>query len=275
MNRNSKEVTCRQDLDTLKSDLARSGHNPSKLDELEPKAAEKIHRSVDPDHLSAGTSQNMNSIVFAVNYFVDLPELKKVISELGDDISALCGLTRTIVATRKGRSVGNRVLRNKGICEVPLSLDIALQPHSQRCGARLCLSCKLMANGGDVLQINGLQLTIPDKYDCSTSSCIYVAQCRICNPTLVGMESTYFGQTVQQLHCRFNGHRSKFNDIDYKKSALSWHAFLEHPDNFTLDIFLVAVVKKVKPCALNREEFRFSELYKTNVTGLNRMKIES
>ena len=82
------------------------------------------------------------------------------------------------------------------------------------------------------------------------------------------MESTYFGQTVQQVHCRFN-------DIDYKKSALSWHAFLEHPDNFTLDIFLVAVVKKVKPCALNREEFRFSELYKTNVTGLNRMKIES
>ena len=101
-----------------------------------------------------------------------------------------------------------------------------------------------------------------------------MAQCRLCDPSIIGIESTYFGQTMQDLHFRFNGHRSKFNSIDYKKSALSWHAYLAHPDNFSLDIFKVAVVSKVNPCLLNREEFKYSEFYKTNVTGLNRMKIE-
>ena len=134
-----------------------------------------------------------------------------------------------------------------------------------------------MAKGGEVIYINGRTLNIPMNFNCKTSNIIYVAQCRLCDPSIIGTESTYFGQTVQELHSRFNGHRSKFKseNNEYEKSALSLHAFTVHPENFNLDIFRVAVVKKVNACSLNREEFKFSELYKTNVTGLNRMKIES
>ena len=137
----------------------------------------------------------------------------------------------------------------------------------------------LQVNGirGETMLINGRCLKVPEKFDCKTSSVIYVAQCRLCDPSVVGTESTYFGQTVQELHLRFNGHRNKFKseNKEYEKSALALHAFTVHPDNFSLDIFKVAVVNKVNANSLNREEYRFCELYKTNSIGLNRMKIES
>ena len=42
--------------------------------------------------------------------------------------------------------------------------------------------------------------------------------------------------------------------------------------NFSLDIFKIAVVKKVSPQRLRREEYKFIDKYRTNSLGLNRYK---
>ncbi len=202
----------------------------------------------------------MSSIVMSVDYFVDLPDLKRVISELREDITTLCGPNRLIIATRKRKSIGDQILRNKAICRTTES-DLVNTGY-QRCGARGCKSCKLMVPGNEVLLINGRCLKVSEKFNCKTSSVIYVAQCRLYDSSVIGTESTYFGQTVQEFHSRLNGHRSKFKSVnkEYEKSALALHAFTVHPKSFNLDIFKVAIVKKVNPNSLNREEYRFYEL---------------
>ena len=104
---------------------------------------------------------------------------------------------------------------------------------------------------------------------------IYVAQCQICHKVNSNVEDTYFGQTVSPFHIRMNGHRSKFdlNDNNYETSALSMHCFQEHLNKFSLEVFKLGIVKKVKPSMLDREESRFSTKFRTNLWGLNRMEI--
>ena len=69
---------------------------------------------------------------------------------------------------------------------------------------------------------------------------------------------------IKQHHC--------FNDEKWDKSALSMHAKDVHQMSFSLDIFSIAVIKKVSPQYLRREEFKFIDKYRTNSLGLNRYK---
>ena len=62
-------------------------------------------------------------------------------------------------------------------------------------------------------------------------------------------------------------------EFKWEKSALSMHARDKHQNDFSLDNFSVAVVKKVSPQQLRREEFRFVDKYKTIPQGLNRYKV--
>ena len=79
---------------------------------------------------------------------------------------------------------------------------------------------------------------------------------------------------MQKFHERVNGHRSDFNFNDYKKSALSLHAFEHHGDRFSIDNYKFAILKECNPRSLNREEFRYIEKFRTNCLGLNRCKVE-
>ena len=89
---------------------------------------------------------------------------------------------------------------------------------------------------------------------------------------LCGEKEVYFGRSVQECHDQTNGHRSSFAEDKWDKSALSMHAKDVHQSNFSLDIFSVAVVKKVSPQHLRREEFKFIDKFRTNSLGLNRYK---
>ena len=51
------------------------------------------------------------------------------------------------------------------------------------------------------------------------------------------------------------------------------HAKEVHQEEFSLSNFSVAVVKKVSPQQLRREEFRFIDKYRTIPLGLNRYKV--
>ena len=90
---------------------------------------------------------------------------------------------------------------------------------------------------------------------------------------LCAEKEAYFGRTTQECHDRSSGHRGCFNNEKWEKSALSMHARDMHQNQFSLNNFSVAVVKKVSPQQLRREEFRFIDKYKTLSLGLNRYKV--
>ena len=114
-------------------------------------------------------------------------------------------------------------------------------------------------------------------FNCNTNNVIYVAQCIVCNK-LPGeyKEDTYFGQSVMKLRERMNGHRGCFK-IDengtFEKSALSLHCYQYHQDKFDLKYFNIAVVKQCNPNDLDKEEDMFIAKYRTNICGINRMKV--
>ena len=103
--------------------------------------------------------------------------------------------------------------------------------------------------------------------NCKSRNIIYMWVCKLCD----GKE-VYFGRTTQECHDRTSGHRGSFTDEKLDKSALSMHANDVHQTRFSLDIFSVAVIKKVSPQRLRREEFKFIDKYRTNSLGLNRYK---
>ena len=96
------------------------------------------------------------------------------------------------------------------------------------------------------------------------------------DPSNVYYEDTYFGQTVSEAHIRFNGHRDKFKideGLTYSKSALSQHRFNEHPNQMSLSLFKLGLVKGCRAIDLDREENRFVSKFRTELFGLNRIKV--
>ena len=51
------------------------------------------------------------------------------------------------------------------------------------------------------------------------------------------------------------------------------HTFLEHRENFNMNIFKLGIVKKVNPNLLNRQEDFFITKFRTNIYGLNRIVV--
>ena len=274
-NRNSREDTRQADLQQLKSDLRRSGHSSAKLNALEPKVLEKLFNPPSNSEGSVHVPQK-TSTVFSVQHFSEMPQLKSVLKELEPDIEALLGPTQITVASKKGCSIGNRVLRNSAICRTPAENN---SEWTQKCKAPRCRTCRHMCRAGEEFVVNGQKLVVPIRYNCKSKNVIYVAQCKLCNLIKeegyeIVVEDTYFGQTMQNFHKRVNGHRACFKVEERNKSALSIHAYEHHSDSFTIDNYKFAILKECNPRGLNREEFRYIEKYRTNCLGLNRCKVE-
>ena len=80
INRNSKDETREADLKVLKADLKRSGQNPAVLDTLEAKALSHCHS--EPSNDANQENSKVPSLVFPVDYFLEIPELKNLMVEL-------------------------------------------------------------------------------------------------------------------------------------------------------------------------------------------------
>ena len=120
-----------------------------------------------------------------------------------------------------------------------------------------------------------MELKPSRKLTCKSNNVIYVAQCSLCEGKPI--DSAYVGQTQQRFHLRANGHRSCFVADDpetIEKSALALHASEKHPDNFTMKIFNFVLLDSVQGSELNRREARAINELRTNVMGLNRMKVQ-
>ncbi len=85
----------------------------------------------------------------------------------------------------------------------------------------------------------------------------------------------YFGQTINTLMTRCNGHRSSFKMTKFDQSALSMHIMDKHPNNFgdKLTNFDFGVVKGVSPLQLHRCEDFYIYRTDADIRGLNRYKV--
>ncbi|KAL5264621.1 hypothetical protein ACHWQZ_G005636 [Mnemiopsis leidyi] len=154
-NRNSREETRQSDLQQLKSDLHRSGHDMAKLDNLEVKVREQSSSS--SATTVEETAHPKTNIVFPVQYFLELPQLKAVLRDIESDIEVLLGPTKIVTASKKGRSIRNKILRNSSICRAPIEDS---SNWVQRCNSPRCLTCKHMCKAGDVFVVNDQTLKV-------------------------------------------------------------------------------------------------------------------
>ncbi len=252
---NSTQENKTRELNDCVKHFTNSGYNTEKLQTIKQKV---INKST----VGTTTTDERDTLVLPVHYFAGISELKKVLHSLNDEFCSLIGDTRIMVAMKKGASVGNAVVRNKQLSIVePTS-------NTQRCNGPGCMQCPL-SNEETHLVINGKPLHIPRHLNCRSKNVIYLWVCKICEK----MEA-YFGRTTQKSQNRTSGHRGCFRDEGkWDKSALSMHAKEVHGDEFSLDNFVISVVKKVSPQRLRREEFKFIEKYRTIPLGLNRYKV--
>ena len=142
-------------------------------------------------------------------------------------------------------------------------LDSSNSVHidSQRCHQKKCKTDNLLFEENEVM-VNGQVCKLDFKLNCRDNNLTYLAKCQICPE----FENAYFGQTVQVGNKRMSGHRDK--------SALSIHCYEKHPDKFDLNYFKIGFVKKVNPLDLDREEDITIHKFKTNIWGLNRIKVK-
>ena len=274
--RNSQSDQAESDITELQKDLEKCGHDPENLENLRVKLNAKLLENPSQsqskeDIKNEGTT---NTITAVVNQFQELNQLKKLMKSIETDIDHLVGgNTRVLVATRKGMSVRNKVVKNKQLCETEPPLS-----NTQQCGAPKCKSCPLLTmKKGEVMMVNGFSVKTPNRHlNCKTKNAIYVAKCTLCDDNL-GVDCVYTGQTQQRVHQRINGHRSCFvadQPDTIEKSALALHAKEKHPTNFDLSIFKFMIRDSVSPRDLNRRESSVIGGLRTNVMGLNRMNIQ-
>ena len=79
------------------------------------------------------------------------------------------------------------------------------------------------------------------------------------------------------MHKRINGHRACFvkGKLDViEKYASSLHAHNSHSDKFNIEIFKFMILDAVSGRLLNKRESRNNGGFRTDVMGLNRMKIQ-
>ena len=204
----------------------------------------------------------VETLVFPIHFFSDIEEFKNVLHSLEKEIQMLIGNVRIMFAVKKHGSIGSAVVRNKQLSISSNSIT------TQRCNGTRCRQCPLVTNKTQI-SINNQLLSIPKNLNCKSKNIIYLWLCKLC-----AEREAYFGRTIQESHDRSSGHRACFTDEEkWEKSALSMHAKEVHQDEFSLSNFSVAVIKKVSPQQLRREEFRFIDKYRTIPLGLNRYKV--
>ena len=252
---NSKDETRDIELNQCIAHFKASGYNTTILNELKEKALNKFSVA------KPNSDEEVDKLVFPVHFFDGVSELKSLVRSLDNELKQLIGDTRIIFALKKNSSIGNRVVCNKQLSFPKITSD------DQHCNGRGCRQCPQVNEKRDLV-INGSTLHIPRHLNCKSKNVIYLWICKLC-----GERETYFGRTIQECHNRTSGHRGCFNDEKWDKSALSMHAREVHQTQFSLDIFTVAVVKKVSPQRLRREEYKFIDKYRTNSLGLNRYKV--
>ena len=200
--------------------------------------------------------------------------IKRILSENQFDIDTLLGgQTRLIVAERRNSNIASMLFAKSSF-----SRNITPVGADQRCnGGNGCMTCDMMKLTKNVTlwkdhPVYKTNIKLDFRCNCKTENVIYLYVCKLCESS----DSFYVGQTVNSARGRANGHRSKFNNKAYTKSALSHHVFLDHPEHFNDKLlnFDLGVIKTTPAMNLDRAEDYYVELTKADLS-LNRYKVVS
>ena len=144
-NRNSTEETAAADLADLEGDLIKCGHKKKNLDVLKSKMQSNMSAP------KADTPGNTaETITVVTDYFHEIDQLKTLLKEIQPDINRLAGKeTKVLVASRKGKSIGNKSVKNRKLCEQAEDNN-----GSQKCGGKGCKTCPLLCDAGEIFYIN-------------------------------------------------------------------------------------------------------------------------
>ena len=251
----------------------RSGHEEFLLDELEPLAKRRATGEVRMDKHGKEEGQ---TLIFSTLYYKEVDELRTLVKDCQASIDLVTGTsTRVIMALRKGPTIGSEMVRNRAMSvSEDTQHQMSVAPKNQKCGGKGCKTCPLMFEDPKSVTVNGSPIRLNMRLTCKAAGVIYVAKCTLC-------EECYIGQTHSPFHIRMNGHRSKFKtaDLEFKKSALSYHMFLKHrsliEDDFTntMNNFRVGVVKSGRATDLDRLEEANIDFFGTRLHGLNRIAV--
>ena len=226
-----------------------------------------VLRSVnDNSEISKRTSNTNDSLTFVINHDKEASaHIRKIVHENQEMINVLFGKEiRVMIAERRNPNTGSLLFAKSGFAR-----ELCDNKATQKCNSRGCLTCSNM-NIEKKVCINGLPITLDFSLDCGTENVIYLFVCKWC-----GINEFYFGQTINCLRDRSNGHRSAFHKDKYKKSALSYHIWDKHREHFSqkLNNFNVGVVRTALPKDLERLEDFYVVKTEANLVGLNRYKV--
>ena len=209
-----------------------------------------------------------DSLTFVINHDrIGSSQIRKLMKDNQDMINYLFGKEiKVIVAERRNPNTSSLLFAKSGFAKKLSDTD------TQRCGSSLCMTCDVLDIDRTVV-VNDVVVKMDYSLNCGTEFIVYLYLCRHCdNPCRDGF---YFGQSVNCLRDRANGHRACFNEQLYKKSALSYHIWDKHKEHFDqkLNNFRVGIVKSTSPEGLDRAEDFYVVATKADTMGLNRYKV--
>ena len=82
--------------------------------------------------------------------------------------------------------------------------------------------------------INCVTVKLDYSLDCGSEFVIYLYLCEHCEHPC--QDGFYFGQSVNSVRTRDNGHRVAFTENLYEKSALAYHIWDKHREHFHLKL---------------------------------------
>ena len=198
---------------------------------------------------------------------VDNNVIKTFVNSLSADIDQLTGSDSIMYSFRRNCNVSSLLFNKYGFAQNRSVLS------SQRCGVRNCGSCKLKLPDMSPLRVTPHFTLKPARdLNCKSECVIYAAICKLCR-------DFYFGKTINEDHTRMNGHRDKFCQDRFYKSALSMHLYTDHPNNVGitpdegLSNFNVVLLESTNARDLRRRESFYIWSTEADVKHLNRYQV--
>lgn len=194
--------------------------------------------------------------------------LNSFFKENEEEIRTLLGDVKVVISEKRHPNTGSILFQKSGFSE-----DVLPVRDNQMCAAKGCKTRKTMTLDKTVY-VNGTKVKLDFRHDCSKKGIVYLGICKNCNDPLHNGDF-YFGQSVNSLMTRNNGHRGSYKLSAYDKSAFSMHTYDKHIECFDkkLDNYEFGVVKHVASCRLSRAEDFYIYSTDADTKGLNRYKV--
>ncbi len=252
----------------MEEKFVNSGYKPEHLQSAKQRALDLDREGLLSGRMVSAKSQQ-KVLAMVVNQD---PNLKRMLSEFfrerETELHELLGDVKLVISERRHFNTSSLLFKKAGFSENVLPLR-----DDQKCKSARCKTRDTMKLQRSEL-VNGYRVKLDFRRTCSTENIIYLAKCKRCEDP--GSESNfYFGQTINSLMKRCNGHRDKFKVGKEDQSALSLHIRDKHPDYFSDKLlnFDFGVVKQVVPSKLDRAEDFYIFNTNADIKGLNRYKV--